>query len=239
MTRFAETPRSAPGKAAALALASLALAGCSLFGGGTKAPSAAPPVVPAAPAAAPPARPLIDKGDPDQRFNEALKLMKDKQAKEAYDAFLSLAKDFPQFSGPLADLAILQANAKQRAPALINFQKALKDNPQNYVAQNWLGTLQREAGDYAAAEAAYRGALAAKPDYAAAHLNLGLLYDVYLKRPQAALVEYREYQRLAGSGKLIVSAWIRDLEDRIPPAPAAAPPAAPATPVAKPEERKS
>ena len=216
-------------------LLALVLVGCSSQP--ARKPVTTPPVIEAPPA---PAKPLVDKGDPDQRFNEALKLMKDKQAKEAYDAFLKLAKDFPEFSGPLTDLAILQSNAKQRAPAILNFQKALKDNPQNFVAQNWLGTLQREAGDYAAAEAAYRGAIAIKADYAAAHLNLGVLYDVYLKQPQAALVEYREYQRIAGSGKLIVSAWIRDLEDRLPPPPATAPsPPATTAPAAKPEERKS
>ena len=39
-------------------------------------------------------------------------------------------------------------------------------------------------------------AIALKPDDAAAHLNLGILYEVYLKRPQQALGQYREYQHL-------------------------------------------
>lgn len=223
-------------RAASLGLiATLALAGCAHK---VRKPEATPVPEPAAPTA--PAKPLVDKGDPDQRFAAALKLMKDRQPKEAYDAFLQLAKDFPEFSGPLTDLAILQANAKQRAPAIINFQKALRDNPQNHLAQNWLGTLQRENGDYAAAQSAYQAALAIKPDYAAAHLNLGILYDVYLKRPQEALSEYREYQRLTGGEKLIVSAWIRELEDRLPPPAAASPVATPPTPAAATAvERKS
>jgi len=237
MTRSAKTL----GTLGVVGLTSLILSGCSLFGAAkpNQAPPSKPPIIEVPTAA--PTKPLVDKGDPDQRFSAALKLMKDKQAKDAYDAFLQLAKDFPEFSGPLTDLAILQSNSKQRAPAIINFQKALKDNPQNYVAQNWLGSLQRENGDYAAAETAYRAALAIKPDYAAPHLNLGVLYDVYLKRPQDALNEYREYQRIAGPDRLIVTAWIRDLEDRLPPAaaPVVAPqPATPVTPV-KPTERKS
>lgn len=202
--------------------AGLLAAGCS---------SRAPKPDKSASTAAPPPAPTVtapNKGDPDQRFKEALKLMKDKQPKEAYDAFLKLAKDFPEFSGPLTDLAILQANAKQRAPAIINFQKAAKANPQNYVALNWLGALQREAGDFAAAEAAYRAAIAANADYAPAHLNLAILYDVSMKRPADALDEYRAYQRIAGSDRLIVTAWIRDLEERLQPTPSPAPAASPA-----------
>lgn len=233
MTRSAEFMRA---PATALLLCA-ALAACSSAGRKPK-PAAAEPV---APVSAAPAQPLVDKGDPSQRFDAALKLMKDKQPQEATEAFTQLAKDFPEFSGPLTDLAILQANAKQRPAAIQNFQKAVGLNPQNWVAQNWLGTLQRENGDYAAAEKAYRGALAAKADYAPAHLNLGLLYDVYLKRPQDALNEYREYQRIDGGSKLIVSAWIHELEDRLgPTAPSdgATVPAAPVAP-AQPAERKA
>ena len=221
MTSFADPMR----RIGWMICAALVVAGCSAR---APKPERSAPVA-AAPAPAPAAAP--NKGDPDQRFKEALKLMKDKQPKEAYDAFLKLAKDFPEFSGPLTDLAILQANAKQRAPAIINFQKAAKANPQNFVALNWLGTLQRDAGDFVAAESAYRGAIAANADYAPAHLNLAILYDLSLKRPADALDEYRAYQRIAGSDRLIVSAWIRELEERLaastPPAPAATPAPAP------------
>ena len=80
------------------------------------------------------------------------------------------------------------------------------------MAWNWLGSLYRENGDYRRAEQAYRQALGVQPDYAAAHLNIGILYDVYLKRPQDALLQYREYLRSAGKEDLLVSAWIRELE---------------------------
>jgi len=45
-------------------------------------------------------------------------------------------------------------------------------------------------------------------------LNLGILYDAYLKRPQDALAQYREYQRITGKdGKPVVTAWINELQD--------------------------
>lgn len=165
------------------------------------------------------------KGDPDARFAEALGLMKERQMKEARDAFLQLAKDFPQHSGPFTDLAILQYQGKQTQLAVANFEKAARINPENAVAWNWLGVIAREAKDYGKAEEAYGKALAIKPDYAAVHLNLGVLHDLYTRRPADALTHYRAYQKLAGDERLIVSAWIKELEAQLPP-PA---PAAPAT----------
>lgn len=158
------------------------------------------------------ATPARDTADADRRFSAALKLMKDKQPKEAQAAFQALAADFPEYSGPLTALGILYAQGKQRDQALASFAKAASANPNNAVAWNWLGSLYRENNNYKQAEDSYRKALAAKPDYAAPHLNLGILYDVAMRRPQDAIKEYREYQRIAGSDKLMVTVWIKELE---------------------------
>jgi tetratricopeptide (TPR) repeat protein len=203
----------------------LVLAACG--SAATRTPAAKPAPVEAPEPAPTPAGP--DKGDPDARFKDALQLLKDKQPQEAQAAFAKLADDFPEFSGPLTNLGILYAQGKQRDQALVAFNKAVADNPQNPVAQNWVGILYRERNDYARAESAYLKALKAKPDYAPAHLNLGILYDVYWKRPQDALAQYREYQRLTGGDRLIVTAWIKQLEETA---------AAPAAPGAKPVEQK-
>ena len=156
--------------------------------------------------------PSADKGDPDARFKAALQLMKDKKRPEAQAAFAQLAADFPEYSGPLTDLGILFAQAKHREAALSSLSKAVAANPKNAIAQNWLGIVYRESGDYARAEQAYRSALTVRPDYAPAHLNLGILYDVCLKRPQEALEQYHEYQRDAGGDRPMVAVWIKELE---------------------------
>ena len=167
-------------------------------------------VTPAAPA--PKAAAAADKGDPETRFQAALKLMKDRQPQEARDAFSALAKDFPQYAGPLNDLGVLQAQGKQRDQAIASFAAATAADGRNAFAWGWLGILYRENGDYARAEQSYKQALALKPDDAPAHLNLGILYEVYLKRPAEALAQYREYQRITGDGNLMVGVWIHQLE---------------------------
>jgi len=205
----------------ALMLSTLVLAGCAT----TKAPTA--PVVTAPPTTSTAkATSAADHGDPEQRFKDSLQLMKDKKPDEAQKAFEALVKDFPQFSGPQTDLGILYARAKQKDKALVSFNKAVADNPSNATALDWLGILYRENGAYASAEQSYLKALAVQPDNAGVHFNLGILYDAYLKRPRDALVQYREYQRIAGTDKIIVSAWIKEIEPPAPDSPAPTTPSA-------------
>lgn len=211
-------------RAALIGVLVLALAACGSPG----------PRKPAVRSGAPPAASGIDpstalaatdanlsKGDPEQRFQEALALMKARRLAEAQAAFITLSRDYPGFSGPLTDLGILYARTGQPEQAMASLRRAVAANPDNAVAHNWLGTLYREAGDFAQAEQAYRRAIAARPGYAPAQLNLAILYELSLRRPDQALAAYREYQRLTGKDDLIVVAWIRDLESRMqaPPAP--------------------
>jgi tetratricopeptide (TPR) repeat protein len=196
-------------KPCAAALLALLLAACA----GGPAPRPNPPAPPSAvqaKAAAPAA------GSIEQRYRDALALLKNGQRKPAQEALLALTREHPELSGPWTTLGISQAQGKQRDAAIASFTRAVAANPRNAVAQNWLGSLYREAGNFAAAEQAYRRALAAQADYAPAHLNLAILYDVSLKRPQQALPFYRSYQKLQGD-KLIVSAWIKELEAVAPP----------------------
>lgn len=218
MTSFIELrARCAPIAITALAFA---LAACS---GPTprKSASSRPPIVASAPdVPAPVAAAKADLGDPDQRFQEALQLMKARQFPQAQQAFLDLSRDFPSFSGPLTDLGILYAQNRQHDLALSSLARAVQANPDNEVAHNWLGTLYRENNEPLRAEQSYRNAIKAQPQYAQAHLNLAILYDVVLHRPAEALSAYRDYQRLSGADNLVVAAWIRDIEARLQPKPA-------------------
>jgi len=150
--------------------------------------------------------------DPQTRFDEALAALKAKKLKEAREGFAALAKDHPELGGPLTNLGILDAKAGQRATAIAEFSRAVVANPQNAIAYNWLGILYRESGNYARAEQSYLRALTLKPGDATVILNLAMLYDVYLKRPDDALARYREYQSLTGNKELKVTAWIKAIE---------------------------
>lgn len=200
--------------AGALLLGALMISGCSLVSS-KPAPTSSTPAgksqsqVPAKTAVAP--KP-VDKGDPDARFKAALDLMKQGQTPEAEAALTDLVKDFPQYSGPLTELGMIYVKSKRMDLAASAFAKAVANNSQNAVAYNWQGILYREANDWSRAEQSYKRALSIDSNYANAHLNLGILYDVYLKRPDDALDQYKEYQRLGGADDLRVLVWVADLE---------------------------
>ncbi len=102
------------------------------------------------------------------------------------------------------------------------------------LAANAQGIAQRKQGKFAEAEAAYRHALDADPNYAPAHLNLGILCDLYRGQPQEALPHFEQYVALTGENKR-VSGWIAELRKRLGVPPAAAPAAdAPPPPATEP-----
>ncbi len=131
----------------------------------------------------------------------------------------ALVKENPSYSGPLTNLGIVYYKTSRREQALAAFSRAAVANPRNAVAYNWLGIIYRENGDYARAEQGYLRALQADGDYAAAHLNLAILYDQHLKRPAQAIEHYRRYGRLDRSNELQVAAWIAALEPKKKPEP--------------------
>ena len=64
------------------------------------------------------------------------------------------------------------------------------------------------------AEAAYLKAVTAEPQYALAHYNLGVLYELYLQRLDDALRHFERYQALYGEDPQ-VEKWITDLKRRV------------------------
>jgi len=145
-------------------------------------------------------------------IHASLPPLRERRDDEARLIFQALSEAYPELSGPLTNLGILNAQGRDAAQALRDFTRAVEANPRNAVAFNWLGVLHREQGAYGRAEAAYQKAIALDAGYAPAYRNLGVLYDIYLQRPQAAIEQYRQYLTLTQSEDLIVLVWIKELE---------------------------
>ena len=171
----------------------------------SKTPAAAP---------APPPPPVVT---PKERYAKALAALKANQLQDAETALLvSTTRDYPKDTGPHTNLGIVYARTNRRAQAKASFDRAVAIDDDNAIAWNWLGVIAREGGDYPGAERYYRRALEADSRYAAAHLNLGILYDQYLKRPAEALAAYRRYVNLIGKEDLRTAVWIAELEASLP-----------------------
>jgi outer membrane protein assembly factor BamD (BamD/ComL family) len=77
-----------------------------------------------------------------------------------------------------------------------------------------LGIACRRRGDFAAARRAYEKAIALDGKLAAAHLDLGILLDLYLSDAAAAQQQYDLYLALTPGGDDKVRKWIADLKNR-------------------------
>src|SRR5690606_12979800 len=94
-------------------------------------------------------------------------------------------------------------------------EQALALDPAHPAALNQMGVLLRRDGRFAEAEDAYARALAADPDYALAHHNLGVLLDLYLRRPSEALGHHERYASVLDVPNEAVARWIIDLKRRL------------------------
>ena len=79
-----------------------------------------------------------------------------------------------------------------------------------------LGVSYRHKGEFQKARNAYEQAIALDDNYADAHLNLGVLLDLYVGDGALALAHYERYLMLSPTGDAAVGKWVADLRNRKP-----------------------
>jgi Flp pilus assembly protein TadD len=171
------------------------------------------------PVPAPTAAPALAEVDnaTRQRFDEALRLLKAGQAATAAQQLRALAQAQPALAGVHANLGLALRAQQQLPEAVAALQQATQLNPALAPAWRELGLTLRQAGRFAEARAAYERALALAPGDAATRLNLGVLLDLYLAEPAAALPHYERFQALQGPARdPVVDKWVLDLKNRKP-----------------------
>lgn len=149
-----------------------------------------------------------------QAFDAALKAMADGDDATAEKILLKMSRDFPDLSGPQANLGVIYFRAGQLDKAEAAFQRAVEIKPTNAVSLDYLGVIRRKQGRFKEAEVFYRRAIEADPKYATVHRNYGILLELYMGRLKDALAEYKQYQSLSGEEDKLVAKWIIDLERR-------------------------
>jgi len=148
-------------------------------------------------------------------YEMALRSMRAGDTAKAEQQLKKLADDYPQFSGPHNNLGILYYRDGKLDEATTAFGNALKINPDSVVSLNYLGIISRGKGEFKQAQDYYEKALQVDPDYAYAHLNYGILLELYMGKLPEALVHYKRYQELNKEDDKKVSGWIVDLDRRI------------------------
>jgi len=134
---------------------------------------------------------------------------------EAELALEQLVLEHTGFAGPYVNLAIVYMQDGRDDEARPALEQALAIDSAHAAANNQYGILLRRAGEFAAAEDAYRRAIETDPQYLLAYYNLGVLLDLYLHRPAEALEYYELYQNSLGEPDQKVGRWIIDLRRRL------------------------
>jgi tetratricopeptide (TPR) repeat protein len=121
---------------------------------------------------------------------------------------------------------------------LAALQTALKQAPDSVPLLNQIGIAQRQQGQFDEARKSYEAAIAANANAPLPHLNLAILYDLYLGDVSKAQALYQRCVELSPGDATQLNRWIAELKGRKPApntpqdpataAPAAAPGAAPA-----------
>jgi len=125
------------------------------------------------------------------------------------------AKLDPPATAPVKAEPPVNAESRQMyQQALESLQQAIRLNPDRAVYYNELGMVSRREGRFDEARSYYAKALALDPNYAYAHLNIGILYDLYLQDTAKAMQHYQRYRELMPSEAGTVTKWIADLQQR-------------------------
>ena len=147
-------------------------------------------------------------------FSNALADMRAGRDTEAQVRLEALAAANPDLGGLQANLGLVYERAGRLEDAEKAFKAAVRINPGQPAYYNLLGVFYRGKGDFGQARKAYEAALARNPDFGAAHLNLGILFDIYLWEPEKAAVHYQRYAELTPESEGQVNKWLADLKVR-------------------------
>ena len=196
-----------------LALLSLMLAACQTVPP-TAPPTAVEPRVPPAPGAEPATSDVKVNPEPS-RSQQAMQSVKAGDIDKAIEQYKQILASDPTTPHAYTNLGLLYLHRQKSALAKQAFERAIIIDNQDAVAFNNLAIIQRQNGEFKKALFNYYKAINVKPDYANAHLNLGILLDLYLQDLPKALEQYETYQKLTGNRDKKVDKWIVDIKRRI------------------------
>ena len=147
-------------------------------------------------------------------FDKAGDALKEGEFDAARVFLLKLTAERPGLVSPWINLGIVSRNLGDTGAAVKAFNRALVNQPGSCEALNQLGVLAREAGNYEEAESRYLACLEVVPEFSEVHLNLGILYELYMGKYASALSSYHSYLAGLSEPDRQVGNWIKDLERR-------------------------
>lgn len=159
------------------------------------------------------------RGDSVEAFIQAKREFKANNLDQAQRILETLTANNERLSGPwvmLGDIALkknpLAKNTLDIAEQ--HYSKAILINKYNINAYLRLAKVKRMQGDFNKAKGTYADVLSLWKDFPEAHLNLGVLYDVYLNDDVKAQKHIEAYQFLTEGKNAEVAQWLLEIQQR-------------------------
>ena len=153
-------------------------------------------------------------------FMEARRAYNAGQYQQAQKSLVALTEQDQSLSGPWVILDDIATDLGNHSQASSHYLEAIAVNPININAYLRLAKVQRVQGHFLHAQNTYAKVLSIWPDFPEAHLNLAVLYDVYLNHPLRAQKHMEAYQYLTDAENREVAGWLAEIQQRTGVAPA-------------------
>ncbi len=150
-----------------------------------------------------------------KQYSVALNYLKVNKVNKAQKILEDIATKSPGLPGVHLNLALLYYHLKYFKRSRTELNKVFKVSNKNELAYNLSGSLYRQAGQFTLAKNSYSRSLKLVPDYADAHLNIAILFDIYLQNWTDAKQHYLRYLDLSNNNTKQVKLWLQDLELRM------------------------
>lgn len=154
----------------------------------------------------------LPEGSSVTLYRNAITELNNNNLEVAKNNFLMIIKEQPDLAGPWANLALIHIKQERFEDAEMNIQAALDKNPEMAQALNMAGFIENRKGNINKAKYYYEKAIEKKSDYALAHYNLALLYDVYLQNIAKAVQHYQKYLSFLGNEDKKTKTWLEELK---------------------------
>ncbi len=145
-------------------------------------------------------------------YKDAIIALNNNELDKAENLFTTMSERQPNIAGPWANLALIEIKRENLAQAELYVKSALDNNADMPQALNLSGYLAEKQGKINVAKNYYLQAVNNKPDYAIAHYNVALLYDVYLQDIEQAIKHYQLYLTHSEQKDEATENWLEGLK---------------------------
>lgn len=150
-------------------------------------------------------------------YRNAITALNNNKLDLAESILKEMLKNRKDLAGPWTNLGLVYLKKNDTTQATKALEQALQLNPKQPYALNLMGLIEYNQGNVQKAAEYYEAALLNKPDYANAHYNLALLYDIFYQDIPQAVAHYQQYMELTKHQDKETEVWLQQLASSLKP----------------------